>query len=80
MAECFSGFRDTIVSQGKFFAAAGAARISAVDVRDDNSDSKNSILQFDWFTRAVHVSSRRKSIRERRPGSFEVRFRWPPQR
>lgn len=27
-------FRDTIVSQGKFFAAAGAARISAVDVRD----------------------------------------------
>ncbi len=27
-------FRNTIVGQGKFFAAAGAARISAVDVRD----------------------------------------------
>lgn len=28
------GFRETIVTQGKFFAAAGDAKISAVDVRD----------------------------------------------
>lgn len=28
------GFRDSIVKQGKFFAAIGQARISAVDVRD----------------------------------------------
>ena len=27
-------FRETIVGQGKFFAAAAAAKISAIDVRD----------------------------------------------
>src|SRR5258708_39522747 len=44
------------------------------------SDSKCSFLQFDWFILAVHIPSLAKSIRVRRPDSFEVRFRWPPQR
>ena len=30
----FLGFRQSILAQGKFFAAAGDARISAIDVRD----------------------------------------------
>src|SRR6266478_2661273 len=45
-----------------------------------HSDSKHSLLQFDWFILAVHIPSLAKSIRVRRPGSFEVRFRWLPQR
>ncbi len=57
------------------FAISAGPRAS-----DDDSDSKYSLLQFDWFNRAAPVPSLGKSIRVRRPGSVEVRFRWPLQR